>query len=220
MSSSRPVVLAAASLALLVVASGCSQASPTAAPGTLVPTAAPTPPPSAVVTASPSESVAPSPGYFAFDAESIVGYYATLGYACDPAKPSTQAAGYLFWACELVDPEGRTRVVGITTDPAGDVAEAFTSLTARANEPVLDPVDALQPFSAFLGAVLGERQGESLLDWLAGHLGDADARTTLGDLVIATYTESAQDHSRLYLEIANQAYLTSPRPSGSPAGPP
>jgi hypothetical protein len=217
MQFARPTsVVAVTAFAVLVVASGCSpQATPTLLPATPAPTLAATFAPTSLITPEPNESVAPSPGYFAFDAESILGYYATLGYSCDPAVPSTQAAGYLYRACELVDPEGRTRIVGITTDPAGDVADAFTSLTGRADELVLDPVDALQPFAAFLGALLGETQGESLLAWLAGHLGDNDARTLLGELTVATYSESPQDHSRLYLEIANQAYIESPRPSGS-----
>ena len=210
----RSSVLAAVSIAALVLAGGCAPAAtPTGVPAT-VPALGATPAAGAsTAPTAPAESVAPSPGYFAFDAESILGYYATLGYTCEPGVPSTQAADHLYRSCLLVDSDGRTRVVGITTDPAGDVADAFTSLTGRANEPVLDPVVALEPFSAFLGAVLGPAQGESLLEWLASHLGDDDARTMLGDLTVATYSESPRDHSRLYLEIANPAYLESPTPS-------
>lgn len=209
----RPFAPAAlVALAALVVAVACApQPNPTSGTPVPTPTAAPQITPSA--SPWPSGTIEPSPGYFAFDAESIVGYYLTLGYACTPPQPSTQAVDHLYRSCELVDPDGRTRVVGIVTDPAGDVADAFTSLTGRPGERFLDPVVALEPFAAFLGALLGERQGESLLTWLAASLGEAYVTTTLGELTVATYTESPEDHSRLYLEIANRVYLESPTPS-------
>jgi hypothetical protein len=166
---------------------------------------------------SASPAPVPSAGFFAFDAESVVGYYVTLGYTCSDMQPSTKAAGYDFRSCRLVDPDGRTQIVGITTDAADDVADAFASVTGAPTETVLDPVVALDPFSRFLGAMLGESQGESTLPWLAAHLGDSYVTTTLGELTIATYTESPEDHSKLYVEIANRAYLDAPAPSGSPA---
>ena len=206
---------------VLLVAVGCTpQVAPTIGSTTPGPTIAP---PSSVAPAS-SPSIAPgsiSPssatpleGTFAFDAESILGYYETLGYTCDPAQPSTQAVGHTVRACRFVDADGRQRLVTIVTDPAGNVADALTSIEGTAAEPILDPVVALEPFAAFLGATLGAAQGESLLPWLATHLGDEFATTTLGDLTIATFKESPQDHSTLYLEIANQAFLESPTPSG------
>jgi hypothetical protein len=94
--------------------------------------------------------------------------------------------GYLFRSCELTDPEGRTRTVGLVTDPDDNVADAYMSVRGAASEPILDPSVVLEPFAAFLGAVLGEAYGSEVLPWLAAHLGDADARTTLGDLTIAT----------------------------------
>jgi len=54
------------------------------------------------------------------------------------------------------------------------------------------------------------------LPWLAGHLGDAYSKTSFADLTIATYTPTADDHSKLSVEIANQAYLNAPGPSTSP----
>lgn len=209
-------VLAAVLAVALAAVLGCApSATPIAAPPSVGPTAAPG-------TASPSASArasigpVPSDGYFAFDAESILGYYALLGYACGDPEPSSQAAGFTYRSCQLVDPDGRTRVVGIVTDPAGDVADAFTSVVGTSTETILDPAAVLDPFAAFLGAMLGESQGVAMLEWLAGHLGDDYAVTTLGELTIATYTESPDDHSRLYLEIANQAYLdaATPAPSG------
>ena len=161
------------------------------------------------------ESATPLPSVdgFAFDAESILGYYASLGYACDPGVPSTQAVDHTVRSCRLVDPDGRTRVVTVVTDANDTVADAFTSLAGAEGEPILDPTASLDPFAAFLGATLGESQGESLLPWLAGHIGDVDATTTVGELTVATYSESPVDHSRLYLEIASQAFLDAPRPS-------
>jgi hypothetical protein len=204
---------------LIAIASACaptpSQTQPTTSPAGVA--AATTPPASPAV--SPSTAPAPSAGCFAFDAESIVGDYASLGYTCGAVQPSTQAAGYAFRSCQLVDADGRTRAIGIVTDPADDVADAYASIRGTASETVLDPTAALDPFSAILGAMLGESQGESMLPWLAGHLGDTYVTTTLGDLTIATYSESADDHSKLYVEIANAAYLAAPNPSGSPTVP-
>lgn len=217
---SAALTAALTTLALLVVVGCAPQALPTIGP----------PPPDATIAATPSIAPASTPstapgsngpsatdplaGAFAFDAESILGYYETLGYACNPAQPSPQAVGHTVRACTLIDPDGRRRTVSVVTDPAGDVADAFTSVQGTAAEPVLDPVVALEPLAAFLGATLGESQGESLLPWLASHLGDEFATTTLGELTLATYRESPQDHSTLYLEIANQDFLESPTPTG------
>jgi hypothetical protein len=207
-------------LLLVALVVGCSpQAGPTVTPGppggtnAPPPSVAPAPSPSIAPGSNAPGETAPLAGAFAFDAESILGYYETLGYTCDPAQPSTQAVGHTVRACTFVDPDGRQRAVAIVTDPAGDVADALASIEGTAAEPILDPVVALEPFAAFLGAALGEAQGESLLPWLAMHLGDEFATTTIGELTIATYTESPDDHATLYLEIANQAFLESPTPS-------
>lgn len=210
--------LALALMAVLALVAACApQGGPTIGPSSPGPSLAQTgsaaPAPNPPITQTPS--IDPLPGAFAFDAESILGYYETLGYACSPAQPSTQAVGHTLRACSLLDADGRQRRVSIVTDPAGDVADAFTSIEGTDAEPILDPVLALEPFAAFLGATLGETQGESLLPWLAGHLGDEFATTTLGELTIATYTDSPQDHSTLYLEVANQGFLESPTPSGT-----
>lgn len=188
----------------------------TQAPSTVVlPSPSPAPSPIPLPTI---ESLAPgaTPVAFPFPADAIVGYYESQGYVCAAARPSTEAAGYLFRRCELTDSDGRVRIVGLVTDTEGELADGFASLEGTATESILDPVVALGPLSGFLGAMLGETQGEALLPWLAGHLGDTYAATKIGDLTIATYTESADDHSKLYLEVANQAYLDAPRPSGAP----
>lgn len=185
--------------------------------------------PSAVVTPSPSrapspiplptiESLAPgaTPVPFPFPADAVVGYYESQGYECAAARPSTEAAGYLFRRCELTDGDGRIRVIGIVTDTEGELAGGFASVQGTSTESILDPVIALEPLSGFLGAMLGETQGAAHLPWLASHLGDTYASMKFGDLTIATYTGSANDHSKLYLEVANQAYLDAPPPSGAP----
>lgn len=210
--------LRAAAIALLVAACGQS------APPTGTPAVEATAPASGAAPTFPVASVettvapVPSAGAFAFDAESVTGYYVTLGYACTDPRPSTTAVGFEFRSCSLVDSADRTYVIGIVTDANDDVADAFASVTGAPAETVLEPVVALDPFARFLGAMLGETQGEATLPWLAAHLGDSYVTTTLGDLTIATYSESAEDHSRLYVEIANQAYLDAPAPSPAPTG--
>jgi len=199
-------------LAVLVV--GCTTASPTTGPSVGVAgTASLTAPPASL---EPPPSPAPTaPVGFAFDAESIVGYYQGLGYACTDPGPSSQAEGYLYRSCRLVDADGRTRVVGLVTDQADDLADAFASIQGRESESVLEPTIALEPLAAFLGATLGPTQGEAMLPWLAGHLGDAYSKTSIADLTLATYTATADDHSKLSVEIANRAYLDAPAPSAS-----
>lgn len=152
---------------------------------------------------------------FAFAAEDVVFYYETQGYTCRAQLPSTKAAGFMFRSCEKVDEAGRTRVVGVVTDPNGGLANGFASLQGKDTETFLAPTDALDPLAGFLGAMLGETQGTALLPWLAGHLGDTYAETTVAGVKVATYTPSDADHSRLYVELANQAYLDAPSPSPS-----
>ncbi|MGZ6339702.1 MAG: hypothetical protein ACXWNG_04990 [Candidatus Limnocylindrales bacterium] len=140
----------------------------------------------------------------------MVAYYKSQGYRCGAAQPSTKAAGFLFRTCETVDGAGRTRDIGVVTGPDGDLANGFAGVQGPTAETFLAPVDALDPLSGFLGAMLGADQGAALLQWLAGHLGDAYAQSTIGPITIATYTASATDHSKLYVELANQAYLDAP----------
>lgn len=150
---------------------------------------------------------------FAFAAADVVAYYESQGYRCTAAEPSSRAAGFAVRTCQSSDAAGRILTVGVVTDPAGDLANGFASVRGTADEPVLAPIDALDPLAGFLGAMLGVDQGTALLEWLAGHLGDAYAETTSGPLRVATYSQSAEDHSTLYVELANQAYLDAPPPT-------
>ena len=172
--------------------------------------------PSAPATQSASSLPTPAPSGFGFSVEAVIAYYEGQGFTCDQIEPSATATGYFFQECQLLDADGRTLALGFVTDPSGNLADGYASVQGRADEPILDPTDALDHLSGFLGAMLGEARGTSLLEWLAGHLGDAYAETTIDVLTVATYTKSPTDHSWLFLEIADQDYLDAPRPSVSP----
>jgi hypothetical protein len=114
--------------------------------------------------------------------------------------------------CQGADVAGRPISVGVVTDPAGRLGNGFASVTALPDADLLKPTDAIETLSGFLGAMLGDAAATGLLPWLAGHLGDAYASTTFGGGTIATYTESADDPTRIYLEVAGPIYLAAPAP--------
>lgn len=174
-------------------------------------TAASASPSPSVASESPPE-VTPNPVGFAFAADDVLAYYAGVGYECTAPSPSTQAAGYEVRTCQRTDSAGRTLTVGLVTDPAGALGNAFASVKAVEGEAVLESVAAMDPLSGFLGAMLGSERGGDLVEWLAGHAGDAYAQTSEGGLKIATYTPSANDHTAIYVELASQAYMEAPRP--------
>ena len=211
----RAIVL----LSMILAMAACATAPiPTTTPAIASPEASIPAVPTPAVPSVTIESAAPgaSSAAFPFAADAIVGYYESQGYVCTLPAPSTEAVGYAYRTCQLTDGDGRSCIVGVVTDGDGALADGFASLEGTDSEPILDPVVALDPFAGFLGAMLGEGQGEALLPWLAGHLGDTYATTTVGELTVATYTEAADDHSKLYIEVANQAYLDAPRPSSAP----
>lgn len=199
-------------VALLVV--GCLSAPPTAIP-TPIGTVSPATPVATLAPATYETAPAtPTPTGFAFLAADVIAYYQSIGYVCEPPKPSTQAAGFTLTACSLVDPAGRTRVVGIVTDAAGNLGNAYTGVWGAANESYLKPDDALDSLAAFLGTMLGADRGAEAAIWLRQHLGEAYATTTSGSITIATYTAAGDDPSELYVEVADQAYLgASPAPT-------
>lgn len=205
----QSVATLAVGFAVLVLATAaCTASAPSPTPGPVGSSApvASSPPPAATASPSPAASVAG----FVFAANDIVAYYQALGYKCAAEQPSATAAGFFVRTCSLLDPAGRTREIGVVTDPTGRVANGFASVTGTSSETILDPTVVLEPLSAFLGALLGEEQGAALVPWLAGHLGDAYAQTTLGPITIATYTDAPDLHAKLYLELGNQEYLTAP----------
>jgi hypothetical protein len=203
---------------LLLAACGSTTLSPSST--ALPPSTLDAPTSSAAAAASPSEppaSATPTANTtgFAFAAEDIAAYYESQGFACVGPQPSTKAKGFTVRTCQKTDEAGRTRTIGLVSDPAGGLANGFASVKGTNSETILAPIDALDPVSGFLGAMLGEEQGTALLTWLASHLGDTYAETTSGPIKVATFTESEADHSTLYVEVANQAYLDAP-PSDSP----
>jgi hypothetical protein len=202
-------------VAVLLAACSTTVATPSASPAPSA-NAPSSPPPTSLLVPSPAQTLSPTgtPGGFAFAADDVVAYYASIGYACTDPQPSTKAIGYSFRTCSLTDEASRTRVVGVVVDQAGALANGFASVQGTATEAILSPGDALDPLAAFLGAMLGSDAGATLLPWLAGHLGDTYEETTSGELKVATYTASITDHSTLYVELANQAYLAAPKPSG------
>jgi hypothetical protein len=205
------LALLAVTASLLLGACGATGMStrPTSGPPTTTSRSA-SPSPATPLPATPSTNTTG----FAFTADAVVGYYQSQGYACTATRPSTKAAGFTVRTCQLIDGAGRTRVVGVVTDPGGGLADGFASVQGTATETFLAPTDALEPLAGFLGAMLGETQGALLLTWLAGHLGDSYAETTLGAIKVATYTDSPESHTTLYVELANAVFLSSPGPSG------
>lgn len=202
-------------LAILVTACGTPSPSevPSAPGATQAPsTAGPVPPsPSPSLVAPPSASVTVG---FAFDAASVLGYYQTIAFSCDAPVPGP-VAGSTSRSCELVDTDGRTRVIGVTTDPAGNLVAGFASMRGMPGEAFLGPEIALEPLAGFLGAMLGEARGTALVPWLAGHLGDAFAETTSGDLAVLTYTQETAGQTVLLVEVATEAYRSGATPGPS-----
>ena len=214
-------------LAALVLFAACGSALTT--PSSTVSTSPGVVPPASIASGGPSVSSIGSsasgastasntpaavPTGFPFAADDIVTYFESQGYVCTAQKASTQALGYFFRTCRKVDASGRTIVIGVVTDPSGALGDGFASVQGTAGETFLAPVDALPPLAGFLGVMLGDEGGSAVLPWLAGHLGDTYDQTTIGQMSIATYTASPDDHSKLYVEVGNKPYLdASPVPS-------
>lgn len=217
----RRTSLTISAVAVLLVAGCGSAATPSVTPGSssVPPQAPPTrPTPAGAPTASaplPSEALA-SPNVappFAFSADSVIEFYhGGQGVTCQAAVPSTKARGWSARTCRWQDAAGRQVAIGMVTDPAGQLGDGFASVTALPGEDLLAPTDALDTLSGFLGAMIGEGPATGLLSWLAGHLGDEYAETSFGGGRIATYTESADDPTRIYLEVAGPTYLAAPSP--------
>lgn len=196
-------------IAVLVTAACAPLDSSPVATTLATPVAVPdSPPPSEAATTTPSP--APTNEGFPFAASAITGYYEALGYGCGDERPSTIAEGFRVRTCTLVDPEGRTRTIGVVIDAGGLVANGFATIKGASQETFLEPIMALEPLSAFLGAMLGEEAGTALVPWLAGHLGDSYAQTTAGPITVATYTPTSDDHSTLTVEVGNDDYLSAP----------
>jgi hypothetical protein len=198
-----------------LLAAGCTTATPQAS---TLPTPSATAP-TVAATATAAAGFSPEPTVvdgFVFAAEDVVAYYQSIGYTCEPGRPSTQAAGYTVTPCRFVDADGRTRIVGIVTDTAGLLGNGYAGVWGSDAETYLDPATALDPLAAFLGTMLGAERGAEAAIWVKEHLGEAYARTMVGSISVATYTGADDDPSELYVEVADDAYLAaSPAPSST-----
>jgi hypothetical protein len=217
----RTVSLGFAAIVILALAACASNVAPSTADGrpsrptTAVPTSVARETPAAGSSAPASIAPSASPfadGPFAFPAESVIGFYQGEGMTCAAPVPSTKAAGWALQTCQGGDAAGRPIAVGVVTDPAGRLGDGFASVTALPSEDVLEPTVALDMLSGFLGAMLGDPAATDQLQWLAGHLGDTYAEMKVGGGTIATYTESVDDPTRIYVEIAGPSYLAAPAP--------
>ena len=212
----RTAFLGVAGVVILAVAACGSGVAPSTANGQ--PSQATPAAPTSVAHTAPTATESPASASpfadvpFAFPADSVVGFYEGEGMRCATPVPSTKAAGWTVTTCQGADAAGRPIAVGVVTDPAGRLGNGFASVTALPNADLLEPTDALEMLSGFLGAMLGDAAATDLLPWLAGHLGDEYAATTFGGGTIATYTESADDPTRIYIEVAGPAYLAAPAP--------
>ncbi len=205
------ILIGIAGIAAALLTAACGTTGVTLGPtslasASLAPTAIA--PSSSAAISGPSAST--TAGGFPFTADAITGYYETQGYTCTAAAPRTKAPGYALRTCQQVDESGRTRVIAVVTDAAGGLADGWASVSGAASESVLAPSDALGPLAGFLGAMLGQDAGASLLPWLAAHLGDLQAETTSGTTRIAVYRATATDHATIYVEAAGRAYSAAP----------
>jgi hypothetical protein len=203
--------LRALALTAIVVA-GCSTVAPAPSPETSAAASGSTGPGSAGPAAPADNSqqsdgapgsviVTPRPSGFAFDAADVADYYRGVGFSCSEGQPSPSATGMTIRTCRRIDAGGRTLTIRLSADQTGGLVDGVAGVEAPRGTSILQPADALDHLSGFLGAMLGSDRAGRQLEWLAGHLGDARAETTDGGLRIATYTPDPQDHTAIYLEL-------------------
>jgi len=156
----RPSVLASLATTALVAACGSASPAPSSVPFPS-PGSSPAAPPSSIAPSAAASNASPNAiasidtGGFAFAADDVVAYYASQGYACSASAPSATAVGFAVRTCEKVDDAGRTRTIGVVTDPGGVLSDAFAGVRGTFDEAFLAPTDALDPLAGFLGATLG-----------------------------------------------------------------
>ena len=218
--NTAPRLLLAAALTVLSVAA-CANTGQSESPGPVdgaarTPVATvPATPPGRSTEPAPSSSgpvASAAAGPFAFSADAITSFYEGASLECNAPAPSTTAAGWFVRTCQGENADGRPVAIGVITDLSDELGAGFATVTARPDEDLLEPTDAIDTLSGFLAAMLGEEPATELLPWLAGHLGDEYAETTIGEVTVATYTESPDDPTRIYVEVDGPAYLAAPPP--------
>ncbi|HXG26812.1 MAG TPA: hypothetical protein VNL94_08185 [Candidatus Binatia bacterium] len=210
---------------------GCGTLAPSvpgpsvAAPSVAVPsvafppiaTPAPTPPAASGAPGTPDATgtvEVPATG-FAFDAESVLGYYESIGFACvDPVPAAEPPLDHLQRWCERTESNGRVRVVGVFTDAQGRLVDGYASIRGAPGEQMVPVEEALEPLAGYLGAMLGEARGGEMLRWLAGSLGDEYVRATStdGSLVVVTYRVNVDGQLVLFVEVATPEFWEAAHP--------
>jgi hypothetical protein len=222
----RLAVLGLAATLLVAACGGAATPSattslPTAVPATTAPatpTAAPatpstTPKPTPVPTIGPSPSSSADLGGFAFSTDEVFAYYKGVGYECQAPTASTQAAGYTVQRCLLTDDaKGLTTLVALVFTADGVTGNAFAGVLGSDGTTLPTPADSAEMLGGFLGAMLGQERGATAMTWLAQHLGEVSAQTTVGDILVATYSVTDETGAGLYVEVANQAFMDAPTP--------
>lgn len=197
---------------------------PTFAPVTLAPTVAPTvtatatpepatPEPTADASTVPGSPDPAANGGFAFPAGDVFAYYKGLGYECQTPTASTQAAGYMTQRCLLKDDaSGVILIVALVTDAGGATGDAFAGVLDLKGKTMPSAEAARTPLLGFLGAMLGQSSGTEAGTWVVPHLGETQAQTHIGDILVGTYTENDSAGVGIYVEVANKAFLDAPAP--------
>ena len=226
----RAAIGAVLGLAGAILLAGCGGAAATPAPSAApaatpapapaatpappaAPTAAPTAKPTAAPIATPAASTAANLGGFAFPAEQVLNYYESAGFKCEPATPSTLAAGYSVVRCLKADEATKlTTIIALVADENAVMGDAFAGVVGTDGKTSPTPEQAINDLAFFLGAVLGETDGQEAGTWLTEHLGEELAKTAVGDILVATYPGDKDTGLGYYVEVANKAFMDAPTP--------
>jgi hypothetical protein len=186
-------------------------ATPTAAASSAAPASVD---PSQDVPSSVPGSIDPTAnGGFAFKASDVMDYYKSVGFTCADPTASTQAKGYQVHRCTSTDSAKQlTTIVGIVVDATGMTGDAFAGVLDANSKDMPANADASTPLLTFMGAMLGETAGTQAGIWLASHMGEKQAQTTVGDMVVATYTENDANGVGVFGEVANKTFMDAPVP--------
>jgi hypothetical protein len=105
-----------------------------------------------------------------------------------------------------------TTIVAVVTDPDGVTGDAFAGVLGSDGKTTPKPEDAITGLGFFLGAMLGETDGTAAVTWLAQHMGETMAQTTISDMLVATYPGDEATGLGYFVEVANQAFMNAPAP--------
>jgi hypothetical protein len=215
----RPTSLAALAVVIVVVLGGCAPSVPGPSSSTASASAEPagSAPSGATATRVEPSSPRPTPSPtfttgFAFGADAVLGFYEQEGFTCGDPGPSPDAEGWTVQACTKRDDAGRQLRVAVVRDSEGRLGDGFASVTAADGEDFLNPEDALDHLSGFLGAMLGEERASGLLEWLAGSMGNPREEATVEDLRVSSYLRPDDDPRTIWLEVAGPDYLAAAGP--------